>query len=60
MAFRQTNLPASGMPTCLVWETWFPRMQLSAPKKIFANNVMKFADGQMGAANGMTADGHHS
>ncbi len=32
-------------------------MQFSALKKIFANNVMKFGDGQMGAANGMAADG---
>ena len=32
-------------------------MQLSAARKIFAVNVMKFADGQMGAANGMTAGG---
>lgn len=32
-------------------------MQLSAMKKIFANNVMKFGNGEMGAANGMTADG---
>jgi len=26
-------------------------------KKIFANNVMKFGKGEMGAANGMSADG---
>src|ERR1700744_865406 len=32
-------------------------MQLSAAKKIFEVNVMKFAGGQMGAANGMGADG---
>jgi non-lysosomal glucosylceramidase len=32
-------------------------MQLSALKKIFAFNVMKFADGSMGAVNGMAADG---
>ena len=32
-------------------------MELSALKKIFDFNVMKFGDGQMGAANGMTADG---
>jgi non-lysosomal glucosylceramidase len=32
-------------------------MQLSVLKKIFANNVMKFGNGQMGAANGMAADG---
>ena len=32
-------------------------MQLSAAKKIFDLNVMKFAGGQMGAANGMAADG---
>ncbi len=32
-------------------------MQVSALKKIFANNVMKFGNGQMGAANGMAADG---
>jgi non-lysosomal glucosylceramidase len=32
-------------------------MQVSAAKKIFAVNVMKFAEGQMGAANGMNADG---
>lgn len=32
-------------------------MQISALKKIFANNVMKFGDGHMGAANGMAADG---
>jgi non-lysosomal glucosylceramidase len=32
-------------------------MQVSAAKKIFEVNVMKFAGGQMGAANGMNADG---
>jgi non-lysosomal glucosylceramidase len=32
-------------------------MQLSTLKKIFANNVMKFGNGEMGAANGMAADG---
>ena len=32
-------------------------MQLSAAKKIFDLNVMKFAGGQMGAVNGMAADG---
>src|SRR3984957_5572452 len=32
-------------------------MQISAAKKIFDYNVMKFAGGQMGAANGMNADG---
>jgi non-lysosomal glucosylceramidase len=32
-------------------------MQVSAVKKIFANNVMKFGKGEMGAANGMGADG---
>lgn len=32
-------------------------MQLSALKKIFAFNVMKFADGTMGAVNGMATDG---
>jgi non-lysosomal glucosylceramidase len=32
-------------------------MQLSALKKIYAINVMKFGDGKMGAANGMSADG---
>jgi len=32
-------------------------MQLSSMKKIFANNVMKFGNGEMGAANGMAADG---
>ena len=32
-------------------------MQLSAAKKIFATNVMKFGNGEMGAANGMAADG---
>ncbi len=32
-------------------------MEQSALKKIFDFNVMKFDDGQMGAANGMTADG---
>jgi non-lysosomal glucosylceramidase len=32
-------------------------MQLSAMKKIFEFNVMKFGDGKMGAANGMAADG---
>lgn len=32
-------------------------MQISALKKIFANNVMKFGNGHMGAANGMAADG---
>jgi non-lysosomal glucosylceramidase len=33
------------------------QMQLSAAKKIFATNVMKFNNGEMGAANGMTAKG---
>jgi non-lysosomal glucosylceramidase len=32
-------------------------MQISTLKKIFANNVMKLGDGEMGAANGMAADG---
>jgi non-lysosomal glucosylceramidase len=32
-------------------------MQMSAARKIFEVNVMKFAGGQMGAANGMNADG---
>jgi non-lysosomal glucosylceramidase len=32
-------------------------MQLSTMKKIFAFNVMKFGNGEMGAANGMGADG---
>jgi non-lysosomal glucosylceramidase len=32
-------------------------MQVSAMKKIFDFNVMKFGDGEMGAANGMAADG---
>jgi non-lysosomal glucosylceramidase len=32
-------------------------MQLSTMKKIFAFNVMKFGSGEMGAANGMGADG---
>jgi len=32
-------------------------MQVSALRKIFANNVMKFGRGEMGAANGMAADG---
>jgi non-lysosomal glucosylceramidase len=32
-------------------------MQLSALKKIFAFNVMKFSGGEMGAANGMSAKG---
>ncbi|MBB5066333.1 GH116 family glycosyl hydrolase [Granulicella mallensis] len=32
-------------------------MQVSAAKKIFDVNVMKFGHGEMGAANGMTADG---
>jgi non-lysosomal glucosylceramidase len=32
-------------------------MQDSALKKIFAVNVKKFGNGEMGAANGMTADG---
>lgn len=32
-------------------------MQLSALKKIFDYNVMKFADGSMGAVNGMSSDG---
>ena len=32
-------------------------MQVSAMKKIFDFNVMKFGNGQMGAANGMSADG---
>jgi non-lysosomal glucosylceramidase len=32
-------------------------MQKSALKKIYATNVMKFGNGEMGAANGMNADG---
>jgi non-lysosomal glucosylceramidase len=32
-------------------------MQLSAEKKIFDFNVMKFGNGEMGAANGMASDG---
>jgi len=32
-------------------------MQVSAMKKIFDFNVMKFGSGEMGAANGMAADG---
>jgi non-lysosomal glucosylceramidase len=32
-------------------------MQVAASRKIFAFNVMKFGDGNMGAANGMAADG---
>jgi non-lysosomal glucosylceramidase len=32
-------------------------MQQSALKKIYRNNVMKFGKGEMGAANGMNADG---
>jgi non-lysosomal glucosylceramidase len=32
-------------------------LQISALKKIFANNVMEFGNGRMGAANGMAADG---
>jgi non-lysosomal glucosylceramidase len=36
----------------------FPReMQKSAMKKIYDYNVMKFANGEMGAANGMMPDG---
>jgi non-lysosomal glucosylceramidase len=33
------------------------QMQVSAAKKIFATNVMKFGNGEMGAANGMAANG---
>jgi non-lysosomal glucosylceramidase len=33
------------------------QMQVSALKKIYENNVMKFGKGEMGAANGMAADG---
>ena len=32
-------------------------MRLSALHKVFDNNVMKFANGEMGAVNGMAADG---
>jgi non-lysosomal glucosylceramidase len=32
-------------------------MQVSALKKIFSFNVMKFGNGEMGAANGMRPDG---
>ncbi|HEX4485124.1 MAG TPA: non-lysosomal glucosylceramidase [Terriglobales bacterium] len=32
-------------------------MQITALKKIYANNVMKFGKGEVGAANGMKADG---
>ncbi|PYV79190.1 MAG: glucosylceramidase [Acidobacteria bacterium] len=32
-------------------------MQMAAAKKIFEFNVMKFGGGEMGAANGMSADG---
>jgi non-lysosomal glucosylceramidase len=34
-----------------------PKMQHSALQKIYDYNVMKFADGNMGAVNGMAADG---
>ena len=34
-----------------------PEMQRKALKKIFDNNVMKFAKGEMGAVNGIGADG---
>jgi non-lysosomal glucosylceramidase len=34
-----------------------PQMQVAAAKKIYAFNVMKFGDGQMGAVNGMSANG---
>ena len=34
-----------------------PQMQQSALKKIYDNNVLKFGKGEMGAANGMNADG---
>jgi non-lysosomal glucosylceramidase len=34
-----------------------PSMQQSALKKVYATNVMKFGQGEMGAANGMNADG---
>jgi non-lysosomal glucosylceramidase len=33
------------------------KMQVSALKKIFAYNVMRFGNGEMGAANGMNPDG---
>jgi non-lysosomal glucosylceramidase len=33
------------------------QMEMSALKKIFDFNVMKYGDGQMGAANGMSSDG---
>ena len=33
------------------------RMEISTLKKIFAFNVMKFGNGEMGAANGMNTDG---
>jgi non-lysosomal glucosylceramidase len=32
-------------------------MQLAALRTIYANNVMKFADGKMGAVNGITSEG---
>jgi non-lysosomal glucosylceramidase len=32
-------------------------MQISAAREIFSHNVMKFANGAMGAVNGMAADG---
>jgi non-lysosomal glucosylceramidase len=35
-------------------------MQVSALKKIFANNVMKFNNGEMGAARSALVDGHDS
>jgi non-lysosomal glucosylceramidase len=34
-----------------------PEMQKSALKKIYATNVLKFGNGEIGAANGMNADG---
>ncbi len=34
-----------------------PEMKLSAMKKVYAFNVLKFGGGEMGAANGMAADG---
>ena len=44
--------------TFIVWIFFYIMdMQLKALKKIFAFNVMKFSNGEMGAVNGMAPDG---
>jgi len=55
--FRPTSWLDSGTQTSPARDIVPHSMQVSAMKKIFDVNVMKFGGGEMGAANGMAADG---